>query len=199
MKMLLTTLLGLPLFVVLGALAMVAIAYGFENEDPGTPSSSVTVLGIWESAQDGSLCRAFQYDELLAHIDTLSIRLGVTADDLDQCRQAFASYDRSVGWPRKVWERERNYEGFALEVEDTEPVLALTIRRFHGDAMSATTRYRVDPEGVISNLETSGTGPGAGIGPVLGGLAGAIVWSLWAAVRLMRAWRKSRTKAPVVP
>ena len=107
-------------------------------------------------------------------------RFALTSDDLEQCRAAFASYDQEVGWPRKLEDRERAYEGFAFEVEEPMPNLELTVRRFHGDAISATTRYQVDPEGVISHIKTRSTGPRNGLLPVLGGTAGAAAWLLWA-------------------
>jgi hypothetical protein len=100
-----------------------------------------------------------------------------------------------VGWPRKLEDRERVYEGFAFEVEEPAPNLELTVRRFHGDAISTTTRYRVSSGGVISDVETSGTGPGRGLLPVLGSFAGAVVWLLWALWFALNAWRK-RKSAP---
>jgi hypothetical protein len=169
-------------------------SYGFRSENAAEPSSLVTVLAVWNTEGE-SLCRAFRYDQLLSHRDTLRLRFALTSDDLDQCRAAFASYDSKVGWPRKLEDRERAYEGFAFEVEEPAPNLELTVRRFHGDAISATTRYRVNSGGVISDVETSSTGPGNGLLPVLGGFAGAVVWLLWALWFALNAWRK-RKSAP---
>jgi len=183
----------LPVFIVLGALMVLPFSYSFRSENAAEPSSSVTVLAVWNTEGE-SLCRAFQYDQLLSHRDTLQLRFALTSDDLDQCRAAFASYDSKVGWPRKLEDRERAYEGFAFEVEEPPPNLELTVRRFHGDAISATTRYRVSSGGVISDVETSGTGPGWGLLPVLGSFAGAVVWLLWALWFALNAWHKRKMR-----
>ena len=117
----------LPVVVVVGALMTIPFAYGFQAESPSEPSSPATVLAVWD-AEGQALCRAFQYDELLSHSDTLRLRFALTSHDLGQCRDAFASYDPKVGWPRKLEERERAYEGFAFEIEDTTPSLKILQR-----------------------------------------------------------------------
>ncbi len=186
----------LPVSVVLGGLLAWPISYLFTSEEAAAPSSSVTVLAVWNTGGE-SLCRPFQYDRLLAHRDTLELRFALTADDLDQCRAAIASYDAEVGWTRKLEERERDYEGFGFDAERSGGDLALTVRRFHGDAISTTTRYRVDSAGVISGVETRGTGPGTGLIAVFGGLVGGVVWLLWALWFGVARWRARKSGATV--
>ena len=181
-----------PVAVVLGALVAMPFGYRFRAEDPDQPSGLVTVMAVWEV--DGqTLCRAFRYEDLVSHRDTLQLRFALTSEDLIRCREDFAAYDRAEGWPRKLEDNERRYEGFRFDAEGTPPSLELTVRRFHGDAISATTRYRVNSEGVISDVGTRSTGPGSGLLPVLGGFAGAVVWLLWALWLAVTAWRRRKS------
>ena len=82
-------------------------------------------------------------------------------------------------------------------MERAGPDLELTVRRFHGDAISTTTRYRVDSAGVISDVETRGTGPGTGLIAVFGGFVGGVVWLLWALWFAVAVWRARKSRPTV--
>ena len=69
----------LPMFAVLGALMVLPFSYGFRSENAAEPSSLVTVLAVWNTEGE-SLCRAFRYDQLLFHRDTLRLRFALTSE-----------------------------------------------------------------------------------------------------------------------
>ena len=97
----------------------------------------------------------------------------------------------------KEAERAReDFEGFRFEVDRIEPDLRVTLTRFHGDAVSTTTRYRVLGEGAIYDIETKGTGPGSGLALVLGTMAGVAVWVVWVLWSLLSFWWSLRRARP---
>jgi hypothetical protein len=180
----------LPILVVGGGMVGGLFAYGSSSEDPEAPSTRVTVMAVWE--EDGeAVCRAFMYQDLLPHRDTLSIRFALTPADIENCRVDFAAYESREGWPRKLLEDELRYVDYWFEVEDTGP-LELMVHRSSGDANWAKTRYRVDANGSITDLRTNTASAGQGIGMVLGGLIGLVAWLLWTARLSLRAWRRRR-------
>jgi hypothetical protein len=177
----------LPAFALAGSVMGSLLLNRFRSEDPAAPSGSVTVVGVWEV--DGeALCRAFDYEELLPDLDSLHVRFVLDEDDGAMCRSAFATYDAEAGWPRKLRPNERDYLGFRFEMDRREPDLVVTITRFHGDAVSATTRYRVGEDGAISDVQTKGTGPGSGLAFVLGAMGGAAAWVVWVLWSLFAGW-----------
>lgn len=182
-------LLMLPVSVVVGTLAVTPIAYGFRSESPTAPSRAATVIAVWEEQGD-TLCRAFPYASLFPRMDTLRLRFLLTPDDIARCNRDVASYDARRGWRLKLDENERRYEGFSFEVDGTAPSLNVTVRRFQGDAISTTTRYRVDAGGEPFDLKTRTASPGNGVFLVFGGMLGGLVWMAWAGWRLVAAWRQ---------
>ena len=181
LKHLLGVLGALPLFLLAGTLASYPFIYGFHSEDIEGPSGDVTVIGVWDYPESATpYCRAFVLRELQPHLDTLSIRFRPTQAELTQCQEAIAAYDLESGWSRTVIDGERRFEAFGLDVagDALEPVF--TVWRFHGDAISTTTRYTVTAGGSITNLKTKSGGPGHGVGMLFfGGGAGFLGWCVW--------------------
>jgi hypothetical protein len=189
-------LLALPLFVVGGFVVAGVLAGRPVDESPGAYSGGVTWVGIVSSG-GREFCRAIPEDELARHRDTLRVRFALSTDDVARCRAAFGAYDAESGWPLELRERERRYPGYALEIESNGQGHAVEVRRFHGDAISSTTRYRVDGSGVPTDVRTSSTSGGAGAFAVgFGGGGGLLLWMLWAgflgARGLVRRFGRSR-------
>lgn len=181
---------ALPVSVLVGGVLGGLVAYAPQQEDVNAPSSLVTVMARWDT-QGESLCRAFMYRDLLPRLDSLDVLFALTPEDLDECRADFAAYDNRDGWPRVLVEGELNYPGYSFDVEGTAP-LRLMVHRSSGDATWAKTRYAVQPDGSISDLETETASAGQGIGLALGGLVGALVWVLWLLTRLFGVLRPGR-------
>lgn len=184
----------MPVFAVVGGLVAYPFAYGWESEDPADPSPGVTVMAVWESGAQ-PLCRAFDLRLLLAQRDTLPLRFALNAADIERCRADFASYDSRTGWPRSLGEGDLPYPDYWFEVEDQPPNPRLLVHRSSGDATWTKTRYRVEEEGVISDLELRTASSGQGVWVVMGSLAGILVWVGWVFRLGWRAWRRRLTTA----
>ena len=180
----------LPVLILGGGFVGGLFAYGPTPEDPGAPSSLVTVIAIWEEEGD-ELCRAFMYQDLLPRLDTLRVRFALTPAEIENCRADFAAYESKEGWPRKLVEDELRYPDYWFEVEDEEP-LELMVHRSSGDATWANTRYRVDAAGSITDMSTNTASAGQGIGLVMGGLVGLVAWLLWTVWLALRTWRRRK-------
>ena len=183
----------LPVLILGGSFVGGLFAYGSNSEDPSAPSRRVTVMAVWE-AEGEELCRAFMYQDLLPHQDTLRLRFALTPAEIENCRADFAAYESREGWPRKLLEDELRYPYYWFEVEDTEP-LELMVHRSSGDATWAKTRYRVDADGSITDLRTNTASAGQGIGLVIGGLVGLVAWLLWTVWLSVRTWSRREGKS----
>ena len=178
----------LPVLVAVGGAMGGVFAYGPNLEDPDAPSRRVTVMAVWD-VEGEELCRAFMYQDLLLHRDTLRLQFALTPADIQDCQEDFAAYESKEGWPRKLMENELRYPDYWFEVEDTEP-LELMVHRSSGDATWTKTRYRVDADGSIADLRTNSASAGQGLGLVMGGLVGMVAWLLWTLWLSVRAWRR---------
>ncbi|MBT8488128.1 MAG: hypothetical protein KJO65_04780 [Gemmatimonadetes bacterium] len=171
---------ALPVCVIVGALVASFFTGGYSSEDAAEPSGMATVMAVWEF-DGGSLCRAFTLRDLLPHRDSLALRFALTPADVERCRADFASYDRREGWPRTLPGRDLAYEAYGFEIESPAPELRVVVHRSSGDVTFTRTRYRVDASGRLTDVETRGAGPGAGLGPVMGGFLGIVFWLCGAA------------------
>lgn len=185
----LLVLLALPVFAIAGILVASFFTYGYSSENAAEPSSMATVMAVWEF-DGGSACRAFNLRELLPHRDTLRLRFALSSSDVDQCRADFDAYDYREGWPRTLPDQDRAYYDYHFEIENPAPDLRVMVHRSSGDVTYTRTRYRVDSSGRLTDLETQGASPGAGLGPVMGGFLGICLWLCWAAWVGWRTWRR---------
>ena len=178
---LLRRLLALPVFVVVGGFAGSLLSYGSNAEDLASPSRLVTVMGVWERG-GRSLCRAFGYQELRPHLDTLQVRFALAPADVERCRTDFAAYGARDGWPMKLREREPAWPGYSFEVEETDP-LRIMVHRSSGDPGSwAETHYTVTTDGSLTDVTTDSASNGQGLGIMLGAFAGMVAWLCWVVV-----------------
>ena len=183
-----------PVAVVLGAVVANAFSSGYQPEDPDDPSAMATVMAVW-TFDGGSLCRAFTLRDLLPHRDTLDLRFTLAADDVARCSDDFDAYDSRAGWPRVLPGGDLAYPGFGFRVENPPPDFRVVVHRSSGDATWTETRYRVDQEGRVVDLETRGAGAGTGLAALMGGLVGFLVWMVGALVVAWRGWQERRAGA----
>lgn len=180
---------ALPVFAIVGALAADALLSGYSREDPNDPSRMATVMAVWEF-EGGTLCRAFNLTDLLPHRASLRLRFRLDETDVERCRRDFEAYDAREGWARTLPGRDVGYVGYGFELESPAPDLRVMVHRSSGDATWTRTRYRVDEGDQIFDLETRGAGNGSGLGPLMGGFVGLVLWLGWALRWGWKAWQR---------